>query len=69
MLPLSAGLIGSSPAIKIAHHIVTLLSTRNIETPALVLAEHRAGSQSRAPGPPSSGGSVPKMCPRSPNRL
>ena len=38
MLPFSAGLMGSSPAIKIAHHIVTLLSTRNIETPALVPA-------------------------------
>ena len=38
ILPFSAGLMGSSPAIKIARHIVTLLSTRNIETTALAPA-------------------------------
>jgi len=35
MLPLGAGLMGSSPAIQIARHVVTLLSTRNIEIPTL----------------------------------
>lgn len=34
MLPFGAGLMGSSPAIQIARHMVTMLSTRDVETPA-----------------------------------